>query len=98
MILNFEEKEGKLYCVFSGRLDTEACIEYQDQIDEKIKEASVKVLFNFKEVDYISSSFLRICLKSSKELGQDRFAIINVSPNIKKVFKIAGFDRIINIK
>ena len=36
-------------------------------------------------------------IKVAKEVGLGNFSVINVHPNVKKVFKIAGFDKQISI-
>jgi len=50
-----------------------------------------------QDVDYVASAFLRMCLKVVKEVGPRNFSVINVHPNVKKVFKIAGFDKQLSI-
>ena len=55
------------------------------------------VVFDLKNVDYISSAFLGICIMISKEVGRENFSIVNVNPAMKKVFKIAKLDTILNV-
>ncbi|MFC1566597.1 STAS domain-containing protein [bacterium] len=83
---------------FQGRLDTEACANDEKKIDERIADVVMPIVFDLKEAVYISSAFLRICIKVGKKIGKEKFTIINVSPQILKVFKIAGFDNIFTIK
>lgn len=60
--------------------------------------ASVKeVIFDMKDVEYISSSFLRICLKTLSHTGSEKFGIVNVSPTVLKVFQIANLNSMIRI-
>jgi anti-anti-sigma regulatory factor len=49
-------------------------------------------------VEFVSSAFLRICLVVFKKVGAGRFSIVHVSPWVKKVFKIAGFDHSMDIQ
>lgn len=91
-------ESGKLVCSFSERMDTKATLSIEKELFEKIKENEGSVVFDLKDVDYIASSFLRICLRAGKMMGKDRFVIIQVAPPVKKVFKIAGFDEIMNFK
>jgi anti-anti-sigma factor len=101
---NLEEKSNTLTCNFEGRLDTEHSFSISEsveaKIEDKIKEAqgsAFKVVFDIKEVDYIASSFIRICIQSAKKVGKENFSIVNSSPVIKKTFKIAGLDRELNV-
>ncbi|MFH1159375.1 MAG: STAS domain-containing protein [bacterium] len=81
-------------CQFSLRLDTNVAYQLEPQIDNATQPGK-QLIFDFSEVDYISSTFLRICVKKWKELGQDLFWIRNPKPDIKRVFKIAGLERLI---
>jgi anti-anti-sigma factor len=89
-------REGKYICVFSGKLDTGACAGIESAIQSKLAEPGAPVVFDLAGIDYISSAFLRICLKMGKQ-SRD-FSIVHVDPSIKKVFMIAGFDRILRIE
>jgi anti-anti-sigma factor len=89
---------GRTTCTFPGRMDTLACEKYQAQIDEQVARAPTPVTFDMNGVDYVASSFLRICLKTAQVLGKGRFELINVGPEVKKVFKIAGLDRDLTIR
>lgn len=80
-------------CYLSGRLDTMVALDLEPEVD-KITDLKKKLEFDFRDVDYISSTFLRICLKKYKELGE-HFWIKHPKPDIKKVFKIAGLERLV---
>ncbi len=90
--------EGSLICTFSGKLDTAGCSEIGDELIRKVQEAKMPVVFDMKNVDYVASAFLRLCLLIVREVDVDKFSIIKVSPNVKKVFKIAGLDRQMRIE
>jgi anti-sigma B factor antagonist len=84
----------QVICYPEGRLDTLVALEMEKEVDG-VTDKEKKLIFDFEKVDYISSSFLRICLKKVKELGKENFSIINPSPDIKKVFKIAGLENLV---
>ena len=89
--------EPNLICAFTERLDTVNCLKIEDELFDKVRESKTPVVFNLQEVDYVASAFLRICLKVAKEVSPENFSVINVHPNVKRVFKIAGFDKQISI-
>ena len=89
--------EPNLVCAFTERLDTTNCLEIEEELLSRVREAKAPVVFNLQDVDYVASAFLRMCLKVAKEVGTGNFSVINVHPNVKKVFKIAGFDKEISI-
>jgi len=90
--INSEEKQ--VICRFSKRLDTIVAYDMEPHIDQAT-ELGKKLIFDFYGVDYISSTFLRICIKKYKELGNEQFWIRHAKPEIKKVFKIAGLEKMI---
>jgi len=94
MNLNIETAGELVICHLSGRLDTIVSLELESQIVQHT-DPKRKMEFNFSAVDYISSSFLRICLKKFKELGEGNFWIKTPIPDIKKVFKIAGLEKLV---
>jgi anti-anti-sigma factor len=94
--------EGKLLtATFAGRLDTLAVQKLSEiiQVNLTAKEGTPgeKIIFDLKDVDYISSSFIRICVAVAKQAGAGRFAIKHCQPFIKKTFKISGLDEILNV-
>jgi anti-anti-sigma factor len=84
----------KMLCKFSGRQDTTTCMEMEAKLSEVTGE-KLPVTFDLKEVEYVSSAFLRLCLRVAKEVGTEKFAVVNLNPSVKKVFKIAGFDKLV---
>ena len=93
MSMSFDNENGNLVCIFPHRLDTEACTRLEPEIFGEFVNFNNSVVFDLSQVDYVSSGFLRICLRVFKRFGADKFSIVNVSPLVKKVFKIAGFDQ-----
>lgn len=95
----FSLKEDVLHCAFEGALDMEETKHLSEEIVvqmEKHKPSSV--VFDLQKVSYISSAFLRLCLQTYQEIDSENFSIVNLSPHVKKVFKIAGFDKEIKIQ
>jgi anti-anti-sigma factor len=90
-------KEKTLVCSFPNRMDTENCQKVETDIFDKVQESQIPVVFNLEEVDYVASMFLRLCIQIAKKVGTENFSIINLHPNVKKVFMLAGFDKQLNI-
>jgi len=97
-MVTYNHEDDKLRCTFSGRIDTNASQEMEQELFAAIDKAGSQVVFDLADVDYISSAFLRICLRAAKLSGEDKFKVVGVQPGIKKVFKIAAFDKIIDIE
>lgn len=94
-MVGYDEKNGELVCSFSGRLDSAATAELCEEVLERVRAAET-VIFDLRDVDYVSSAFLRLCFRAAKEKDQS-FSIVNENPSILKVLKIAGFDKLMSI-
>ena len=97
---DFNITGNALNCSLKGRLGADNAQELSEKIQGKIdefKNDDLKINFDLKEVDYIASSFIRICVATAKQLQEGNFSISNTNPMIKKVFKIAGLDEILNV-
>ena len=96
---NAEEKVITL--TFTGRMDFLAVAKLIEMIEAepvmKDWKPENKIVFDLREVDYIASSFIRICVSHAKQAGPGRFSIVNCQPFVKKTFKISGLDEILNI-
>ena len=95
-MLNKINQDGVLIIKLPARLDTA----YSQESEAELNETDVdcdSMVFDFSDVNFISSYFIRICLNKYKTFGNDKFKIVNVKSEIKKVFMIAGLDKIISV-
>jgi len=88
---------GVLECIFSGKLDTLSSQSIDTDLKANLNAEVKEVKFNLQQVEYISSSFLRICIATVRHTGKEKFSIINVSPTVLKVFQIANLTEMICI-
>lgn len=106
--LDFNPEAGIFRCMFHGRLDTVASLQLAAELDAKYSELSgslekdgplgFRVVFDLKDVNFISSTFIRLCVAAKKRALDGDFSIKNTDPFIKKTFKIAGLDEILNVE
>ena len=101
--MDFEERGDTIHCVFSGDMNTEVCAEIEEPLNTRIgrflgERDSGQVIFDLDQVRYVSSAFLRLCLVGGKLAGGRNFSIQNVSSDVGKVFRVAGFTEMMNIK
>ena len=89
--------EGKIEIRFTGKLDTATCQEIEPGLREKLAGDEAAIVFDLAEVDFVGSTFLRLCMMAYQKAGAGSFQVINVSPAIKKVFMIAGMDAMLGI-
>ncbi|HCE44759.1 MAG TPA: hypothetical protein DET40_14555 [Lentisphaeria bacterium] len=93
-----EQKDGKLILCFEGRMDTAACAGIEKEVDGQVGKAGQPVVFDLRNVDFVSSAFLRFCISAAKKTGAGKFQVANAAPQIKKVFKIAGMDQLLSVQ
>lgn len=93
----YEIKNDILTVCLHGRADASNSENIEKEIESYFSEAVNSMVLDLSEVEYISSAFLRVCLKLVKKFGKENFTIINVQPTVLKVFKIANFTELIKI-
>lgn len=99
MEVNSERDGSALVVAVDGRIDGSNSQEFQDRFEEAIEDDDRAVVLDMGKLTYISSSGLRATLLLARRLQrqQAKFAICSLSPSIKEVFEISGFDRIIQV-
>ena len=99
-MLNIDKKvDGKnIELVLSGRIDTTTAPELDKAIQEIIGNAE-NLVFNFANIDYISSAGLRVLLTSQKAMNkQGSMKVIHVNESVMEIFEVTGFSEILSIE
>ena len=89
------QSDGSLVFRFAGRLDTMECSRIEGEVIQQAQTAGQPVVFDLADVDFVASAFLRLCLMVQQKAAGHQLTLVNVSPPIKKVFKIAGLDKLL---
>lgn len=99
MTFNITEQEGKMVAELSGRLDTPAAVKAQQEITPLLENADKEIIIDCTNLDYISSSGLRLFLTLRKETANKggKVVIQNINDEIKKVFMMTGFFNLFEI-
>lgn len=89
ILSNDDQVTGKL----SGRLDTAASHQFATDIEPLKAQANKKIVLDFTNLEFISSSGLRLLLSLRKEtvVKGGSITITGVNPDIEQVFAITGF-------
>ena len=98
MIINKNSEGEKLTLIISGRLDTNSSPKLEIELRQSV--GGIKELvFDFSEVEYISSAGLRALLAAQKVMNrQGSMKLIGVSSEVMEVFEITGFSDILTIE
>lgn len=90
-------KDGSaLTIALVGRLDTIT----SPQLESELKlDGIAKLVFDFKDLDYISSAGLRVMLTAQKTMmKQGEMELLNVKPLVREVFDMTGFSAFFTIR
>ncbi len=99
MDLEFKTLDNnRLYVKYAGKINIENSMEINASIKshlENIKE----LVFDFSEVDYISSAGLRMLHDIYKTISEQKGTIYikHANKDVKNVFEISGFQSFLNI-
>ena len=94
-----EENDG-VKAIFTGRLDTAASAEVAPQFNRLAEKADKTILLDFANLDYISSSGLRLLIglrKTSAAKGGN-VVIEHMNDSIRAVFTMTGFLNLFEIR
>ena len=86
------DQDNSLLVRFHGRMDGLHTGAFSEAVLSRIRAAAGPVVFDLAEVGFLSSVFLSLCITAAKTLGPERLQLVNVSPELRKVLKIAGLD------
>ena len=105
--IDYDDEKRTLHCQFGEHMDSVASVDVAKCVEERLNEAlqsapggnekGLKVIFDLEKVEYIASSFLRICITVAKRLDIEGFTVVRCNPSVKKIFTIGGLDRIMEI-
>ncbi|MCB2189416.1 MAG: STAS domain-containing protein [Deltaproteobacteria bacterium] len=86
-------------CVLKGRLDASTSPEVDTNLKNLLGGDAKYLLGDLAQLDYISSAGLRILLMRAKELSGrgGKLVLYSLKPEVRQVFDIAGFSKIIPI-
>lgn len=93
-----ENAEGMLTIFLEGEIDAQNAPTVKKEIDACLEgRGSAAIVFDAKDLSYISSAGLKIILTAQKEAGE-RISVVNLRPEVLEIFKMAGFQMLMDIK
>ncbi len=99
--MEITEKKAENCTVVSinGRLDTTNYSVLEKKLMELIDAGDIRLLVNLSNMDYVSSSGLRILLMALKRItmAKGKFTLCSLQENIQEIFEISGFTNIFEI-
>ena len=99
MKTSITKENGATIFSLSGRLDSNSAPHFEDELQSFISSPASHLVFDFNDLDYISSAGLRIILNTAKAFKDKPFEFITcaMQDHVLEVFEISGFDTFITI-
>jgi len=89
---------NELFIKPKGRIDIASTPELEREVNSEI-ENILYLTVDMSEVDYISSVGLRALLSFQKQLSsKGEVKIVNIKPEVLEIFKMVGFDKVLNLE
>ena len=98
MTIKFEKNDKELTAFVEGRLDTLTSPELEEKLEPVLDDIE-KLVFDFSELEYISSAGLRVLLAAVKEMDArgGEMSVKNLRSEVMEVFEVTGFADILTI-
>ena len=98
MTINKNQEGTRLEIAIEGRLDTMTAPSLEEEVKNSI-EGIKELVFDFKDLAYVSSAGLRVLLSAQKTMNkQGTMSIKNANEEVMEIFEVTGFIDILNIE
>lgn len=99
MTTTIQSTDTQMIALFTGRLDTAAAIETAEAVKPLMEAEHKEIILDCTNLEYISSSGLRIFLSVRKEAAAHGSKVIvrNINADIRQVFMMTGFISLFEI-
>ena len=100
MTTTIQQSGNQMIALFSGRLDTAAAIPTAEAVKPLMEVENKEIILDCSQLEYISSSGLRIFLSIRKEAATHGSKVIvrSINADIRQVFVMTGFISLFEIQ
>lgn len=100
LTINEESADGVAVMAPGGRIDSSTAKDFETAVLGRIAGGDTHIVFDFAELDYISSAGLRVVLLAGKRLKAAGGALVlcALKPAIREVFEISGFISLFEVR
>ena len=95
MKTEIKQQEGMTLITVQGELDTDTCIEFQQETAPVAEVPGAKVELDLSALDYISSKALRIIISLEQRVAEHggSLTITAVSAPVREIFDMTGLSQ-----
>ena len=99
MDISEERKADAVILALSGKLDATTAKTFEDRILGVINSGTLRLVVDLSQLDYVSSSGLRVFLLAAKRLQtvDGKIVLCSMKDHVRQVFDLAGFSSILSI-
>lgn len=98
MEINQTKQQDIVIFEIHGKVDALNSKELENALLNSIEEGNTKIVIDLRNMEYISSSGLRVFLFIAKKLDKvGLLALTNLQTQVIQIFTISGFDKILKI-
>jgi anti-sigma B factor antagonist len=99
MEINEDKKGDVVILALSGKLDATTSKTFEDKLLADIDSGDQRFVIDLSQLEYVSSSGLRVFLLAAKRLSSSngKIALCSLKNHIQQVFDLAGFSSILSI-
>ena len=99
MKIEKQRKGRTLVLYLAGQLDNAAAQKFHATFAEHVKDGEKYLLLNFAEVNYLSSSGLRILLEAAQTIDTrgGKLLLCSLAPSLIQAIELVGFHKILHI-
>ena len=100
MNVEITQTDNQVTVTLEGRLDTVTSSEFEKKLTPYLSMQAVELIMDCGAMEYISSAGLRVVLMAHKSITAKggRFIVRNLSKEVRSVFDMTGFSRILTIE
>jgi len=96
--IDMQSEGDTLTAKLEGRLDTTTAPELESELGKNL-DGIKELIFDFTELEYLSSAGLRVLLNAQKTMNQQgEMKLTGVGDNIKEIFEVTGFSDILTVE
>ncbi|MBQ8940923.1 MAG: STAS domain-containing protein [Firmicutes bacterium] len=98
MTINKTRENETLTVTIEGRLDTTTAPQLEAELKSSLDDIK-KLVFDIKDLEYISSAGLRVLLSAQKVMNkQGNMVVKGANESVMEIFEVTGFVDILNIE
>jgi anti-anti-sigma factor len=99
MDITGNKSKGSVVLELRGRLDTVSSDDLSSKIEGLMERGERHLVLDFSEVNYISSSGLRVILMAAKRVKavHGKLALVSLNRQSQVVFQLAGFSTVFTV-